>query len=348
MHTTVFIDKVRGSLEAGACGDALGYAVEFSSYSEIIQQFGVSGITGFTFDRGLISDDTQMTLFTAEGLLDSIASDKAASDDKILTSIQKAYLRWYETQTKKYTHSNIGLLSDPDLWAQRAPGNTCLSALGRIFNGQAVDNSSKGCGGIMRITPIAIVGATGAFDNLRTARLAGKAAFITHHHPLSTVSSAVLAVLIRSILISEDIPDSSAYKNLIKSSLDLVKEVFPGASYAFIQLTELLDKTFDTVESSLSDSEAVRTLGEGWTAEETLAIALASVMRHPHDLHAALIMAVNHSGDSDSTGAVAGNIIGAALGCGAIPEALAKNLELRSTIIDIADRLVGFSNHNHA
>ena len=65
------LDLVRGSLIGGAAGDALGYAVEFSSYRSIISKYGDQGITEYELSNGVaeISDDTQMTLFTANGLL---------------------------------------------------------------------------------------------------------------------------------------------------------------------------------------------------------------------------------------------------------------------------------------
>lgn len=65
-------DKIRGSLLGGAIGDALGYPVEFMSYSQIKSKYGEEGITRFELDKNgvaEISDDTQMTLFTANGLL---------------------------------------------------------------------------------------------------------------------------------------------------------------------------------------------------------------------------------------------------------------------------------------
>ena len=62
-------ERVRGCLVGGAVGDALGGAVEFSSRREIIERFGPAGLT--TMVSNLITDDTQMTLFTAQGLVDA-------------------------------------------------------------------------------------------------------------------------------------------------------------------------------------------------------------------------------------------------------------------------------------
>ena len=87
------------------------------------------------------------------------------------------------------------------------------------------------------------------------------------------------------------------------------------------------------------DEESIRRLGEGWVAEETLAIAIYAVARHIDSFEDALITAVNHDGDSDSTGAVAGNIMGAIVGYDAIPEKFKKNLELHNVILTIANDL---------
>ena len=51
-------------------------------------------------------------------------------------------------------------------------------------------------------------------------------------------------------------------------------------------------------------------------------------------------LAVNHGGDSDSTGAITGNIVGALLGEDAIPPELLTGLEGRSTIESVADALL--------
>ena len=52
-----------------------------------------------------------------------------------------------------------------------------------------------------------------------------------------------------------------------------------------------------------------------------------------------MIAAVNHGGDSDSTGAITGNILGAAIGYEAIPQFFLDDLELRDVILHMADDL---------
>ena len=102
----------------------------------------------------------------------------------------------------------------------------------------------------------------------------------------------------------------------------------------------LLQKAIDLSQTELNDLDAIRQLGQGWVGEEALAIAIYSSLKHPESFEKAVVAAVNHSGDSDSTGAIAGNIMGAALGIQAIPEKFLEKLELRDLILNLADDLL--------
>ncbi|MBR4026097.1 MAG: ADP-ribosylglycohydrolase family protein, partial [Lachnospiraceae bacterium] len=65
------LEKMKGCMFGGAIGDALGYAVEFRRAKDIFHIYGKHGIQDYELFHGkaCISDDTQMTLFTANGLL---------------------------------------------------------------------------------------------------------------------------------------------------------------------------------------------------------------------------------------------------------------------------------------
>ena len=85
-------DRIRGSLLAGAIGDALGAGIEFSSLDEIEERFGPGGAETFTPGYGRdapITDDTQMTLFTAEGL-----SEASENGTDPVSTVWDAYRRW--------------------------------------------------------------------------------------------------------------------------------------------------------------------------------------------------------------------------------------------------------------
>ena len=80
-------------------------------------------------------------------------------------------------------------------------------------------------------------------------------------------------------------------------------------------------------------------LGGGWTGEEALAISVYCSLVYPDNFEKAVILAVNHGGDSDSTGAITGNILGLYLGEEAIPAGWLEKLELKEVIRKMAEDL---------
>lgn len=340
-------NKIRGSITGGAIGDALGYPIEFVySFNDICARYGKEGITDFDMSypwleseekKALFSDDTQMTLYTVEGLLEAERNGKP-----IAPTVCNAYLAWYAHQAgRKVKISYQSKLSEiEELNQNRAPGNTCLSALAAIHAGKEPQNASKGCGGIMRVAPVGLYGAAHDWSPADTARLAGELAELTHLHPLSTYSSATLAVIVQLCASSEDTVDKEMFKGIVDKSLKIVSDVYGADAAAMDEFRKIVGNAMSLEDDPQSDWQIIEDrIGEGWVAEETLAIALFSTLRHVDDFTGCLISAVNHGGDSDSTGAVAGNIIGAILGDDAIPGKFKKEIQLRDLLLHAADDL---------
>ena len=340
-------NKIRGSITGGAIGDALGYPIEFVySFNDICARYGKEGITEFDMSypwleseekKALFSDDTQMTLYTAEGLLEAERNGKP-----IAPTVCNAYLAWYAHQAgRKVKISYQSKLSEiEELNQNRAPGNTCLSALAAIHAGKEPQNASKGCGGIMRVAPVGLYGAAHDWSPADTARLAGELAELTHLHPLSTYSSATLVVIVQLCASSEDTVDKEMFKGIVDKSLKIVSDVYGADAAAMDEFRKIVGNAMSLEDDPQSDWQIIEDrIGEGWVAEETLAIALFSTLRHVDDFSGCLISAVNHGGDSDSTGAVAGNIIGAILGDDAIPGKFKKEIQLRDLLLHAADDL---------
>ena len=100
------IDKFKGCLVGGAAGDALGYAVEFKNENAIFAAYGPEGITRYANGRGLISDDTQMSMFTASGLLLGAQRYLSGGFAGYPYYIALSYEDWYGTQTAEYPLKN--------------------------------------------------------------------------------------------------------------------------------------------------------------------------------------------------------------------------------------------------
>lgn len=341
-------DKCRGSLVGGAVGDALGYEVEFLSLGAIRRRFGENGISDYVLHNCVseFSDDTQMSLFTAEGLLNAV-TDGNPDDNRMHSSLRRGYEHWYATQTRvAYPMSASWLTHLKTLWSERAPGTTCMNAMHQIVygDGSPVENNSKGCGGVMRVAPIGIYSASHPkmLGLEHAGYLAGYAADITHKHPLSTYSSMALAMIVAECIAQENIDREKFKFTVIDRVFKQLGIWFKGDNH-LADLFNLILKAIWHATSKESDTYSIRQLGEGWVAEETLAIAIFSVMRYIDNFEKCICCSVNHDGDSDSTGAVAGNIIGAILGYSTIPEKYLTNLEIQDVLVSVADDLGGFS-----
>ncbi|MCD8303535.1 MAG: ADP-ribosylglycohydrolase family protein [Prevotellaceae bacterium] len=342
-------DKTRGCLMAGAMGDALGYPVEFMTRKSILSKYGSEGIRQFELDKrgkAQISDDTQMTLFTANGMMmgDTRGHTRGVGGVPHYY-VDSAYQEWYETQTKVDTtrFHTTWLVALPAMAHRRAPGNTCLSACREGFR---KPNNSKGCGGIMRVAPAGLMDAYLTLPQV--AQAAAYMAELTHKHPLGYLPAALMAVLVRQLLPLS--PDTTPRMEvLVNEALDTLKYIHEGEEEDCKQeLKDLTLKAMSLAQSDTSDHEAIHQLGEGWTGEEAWAISLFCLVRHIGSPKEAIIAAVNHDGDSDTTGSITGNMIGALHGYKALkrlnlfcPDGheLEQTLELSEIILAIADDL---------
>lgn len=352
-------DCIRGSLMAGAAGDALGYPVEFMNRSTIIQRYGEHGITRFDIDKysdkALVSDDTQMTLFTANGMLMGITRGYMRGiGGQPEDYMDGAYLDWYYTQTGRKREILINdfhytwLRDLPELAHRRAPGTTCMSACEAIFNHEHPQNNSKGCGGIMRVAPMGLYDAAhNIYSTIRLAEAGAKIAKVTHLHPLGYVPAALMTLLVSRIvpLTLEEV--KATIIDIVNDGLDIMMKMeVPNDDKEYLKNLTLT--AVRLAQSNIPDATAIRQLGEGWTAEEAWAISLYCTIHHIDNMREAIIAAVNHNGDSDSTGAITGNIMGAIYGYEAIkserifcPEGreFEDTIELANIILALADDL---------
>jgi ADP-ribosyl-[dinitrogen reductase] hydrolase len=325
-------NQILGCMLGGAVGDALGAPVEFLSLAEIAREFADRGIRDYApayGRRGAITDDTQMTLFTAEGLIRAQARLERKGICNPVAVVRHAYLRWLLTHHEEPAQGTDGIGRDgwlfqvPDLWSRRAPGNTCLSALKEPGADFQAGNNSKGCGGVMRVAPVGLVAGNAdiAFG------LGCATAYVTHGHPSGYLSAGHLAAVINGMVAGLSIQDAISGATVLLKAKEGHDEVL-SAVEAALQLAE----------TGAPTAEKVETLGGGWIGEEALAIGLYCALATT-SFEDAVVLAVNHGGDSDSTGSIAGQIMGARHGPNAIPERWLKDVELREEITSLAEDL---------
>jgi len=364
--------RIHGCLLGGALGDSLGYAVEFAKIDEIRGTYGPDGLRDFGSLGGTshFSDDTQMTLYTVDGLLEALewANSGVAADTN--ACLWLAYLRWLGSQGVALPDSAP---FQPARWIdshdvlrhRRAPGNACLSGLatgemGTVY--RPVNPDSKGCGTVMRSAPFGLIPHVPADA---VYKMSADAASLTHGHPAARQSAGVFSVLIHALVSGQDLHGAAgaALSHLQDGPLPKGEEPDPALVdrlTASLRLAGAASSGSDGAacpRGLLGAEELVRELGEGWVAEEALAVGLYAVLATapaasdpaasapstagPADhFRAAIAVAVNHSGDSDSTASIAGNILGAHYGEECLPSDWLAALEAPEVIRGMAARLV--------
>ncbi len=306
------------SLLGGALGDACGHDIEFWSIADIRQHYGEAGVQTLTTPH--ITDDTQMTLFTAEGIL-LWHTQSLSTDAALIQCIYEAYLRWLHTQEGTALPAKVKnagfLLSYEELHVQRAPGATCLSALqtalhtGKPGSREHRLNDSKGCGGIMRVAP---VGLYFFRDPEKAFRLAADAAALTHSHPSGFLSSGFFAALLA--LIYAEASDGSHKADGAHQRLSQHIEVLFPLLKSYGDHEEVLialDQMLEIHHSSQAlTPELLEKMGKNWpgaVGEEALAMGLLCALRH-RNFKTGVLASANHSGDSDSTATLTGQVLG--------------------------------------
>lgn len=336
------LDRFTGCLLGGAVGDALGAPVEFMKLAQILRQCGPAGVRGYVPGPdgvGRITDDTQMTLFTAEGLIRFGVRSRFRADSSPRAMVAYAYLRWLRTQGER-TRAGLEADSGGDGWLfghrelhqRRAPGLTCVSALRAMLSvDDAAINNSKGCGGVMRVAPVGLFAWRLGWTPELAFETGTQVAGITHGHPTGELAGGALAVMILALADGATL-SQAAYA----AKQCLLPRPGHEETLAAIEHAERLAR------SDTRHDLAIARLGEGWVAEEALAISLYCALVAT-SFSEGVLMAVNHDGDSDSTGSITGNLLGTLLGVQAIPPQWLEPLELRDVIAELAGDLYGFA-----
>ncbi|MFI6153366.1 ADP-ribosylglycohydrolase family protein [Kitasatospora sp. NPDC051170] len=349
-------DRVRGALLGGAIGDALGWPVEFLQLHQIQEKFGPDGVRELPAGPGPVevTDDTQMTLFTAEGLIRGFVRGWSGGGGSVPEAVHGAYRRWLRTQYQPQPDAEPQqrpydgwLLRQPFLYARRAPGNACLSGVSEHPEFEApaaigrpgpINPGSKGCGTVMRSAPfgLARLGVEQSFG------LAVQCAQLTHGHPTGYLAAGAFAALVERL--AQGVEPWAA----VGGTVEQIREL-PASK----ETVQALARAVRIAQESEPSAEAVERVGLGWVAEECLAMAVYALLAatlDPDPVRTALRLSVNHSGDSDSVGAVCGNLVGAAYGASALPEEWVGAIEGRAELLTVADDLLvlfGSRDPNH-
>lgn len=335
------IERFTGCMLGGATGDALGYVIEFDSWNTIRRKYGPHGLRTIlksksNGNKAVISDDTQLALFTADGLLWA-AQDGADPVERIFRS----YMRWYYTQTERIVkpeqlewmkpqpHENkwgYNMMDTEALYARRAPGKTCLKslALGRTFGAHEVPNASKSGGAVKRAAPVGLY----YCDDAEAAFQQGcRTAFLTHGGEEAVVTTGAYCALVAFLTAETDLRDA------LRQVIELARHENGGEMTA-----ERLQMAVAEVNSDEEPLESIKHLCDSKRAAGILAVAVYCILK-TDSLRSAVIMACNHDDDSNSCGTVCGSLAGTIYGAEAVPPGWLNTLECFDLLVNMGESL---------
>lgn len=340
-------DRFVGGFMGFAIGDAYGYPLELMSYDEICERFEKLGAMRLPVsaktDTALFTDDTQLALFTAEGINWADSLGAKSGEVNYVTYVFYAYQAWLYTQTKEIAPEYewiIGrgqnafrtkLLKAKGLFKRRSADETMLNTLfdetdlnyGRLIK---KINDYKDNSAIKRALP---VGLYFACDSELAFRMGADFSAITHTNPTGYLAAGCYAAIIAEI--TRGVPPMKA----VEKTREILQD-YDG----YGECLAAVDSALDLLKNDdVEPRDAVSQLGGGENAEEALAVAIYCSILHQSDYKFAVQLAVNQDGASDTCGALTGGILGTYYGTRGIPVKWIKKLQYKNLICDISEAL---------
>ncbi len=296
--------RARAILYGLALGDAMGWPIEFLKMPKIKIAYGDEGIQEPP-NPALVTDDTQMTVAIAEALIE--AGD--ADIDTLMEVVTRRLIDWSNSPENT-----------------RAPGHTVTEAVRALEAGlswrEAGSAQGLGNGSCIRVAPI---GYLYQKDPGRLREVAHATGIATHAHPTADAATIASAYLIKLAL------DGVHPVDYANQMLEFCGDVSLGFYDTLLKVGHVAEWT--------DELAAMEHLGNGWLADEAVAMAVYCTARYTSDFPGAVRRAVNIAGDSDSVGSIAGGLVAARYGLGVIPAEWIERVEGRELLTDLASRL---------
>lgn len=296
------LNKAKGSLYGLYIGDALGAPLEFRNMD------GVEGITGYvdggvhSVKRGQFTDDTSMTL----ALMDSLVEKGFDQKDQM-----ERYCKWQQNGE----YSSKGFCFDIGITTVRALNK--FKMFGDPIAGETSYNNS-GNGSLMRLAPIPLLYHK---DGLEKMVEMSHASSVTTHGSKITLDALSYFVCV--------------YDKILKGETD-------KASLIKIKDSQLIrfGITDPTVVEDIHelDFEALKRYDLNPTGFVVHSLICALwCLRHTNSFEEAVLKAVNLGGDSDTIGAITGQLAGAYYGFDSIPDHLVNGLSNQDMLSQYTD-----------
>lgn len=351
-NKSIYYDRFSGAIKGSILGDCYGYPLNSLDYEKICDRFEPLGALEMAVSKksgnALFTDATQLSMFTAEGLLMAMDASAHAEPEMCTTYVFYAYQLWLYTQTKgvagkeyawlfdkRTNHFHSKLLKAKGIFKKRAVRPTNLEALARAKNNKfgtiaAPVNENIDCDGVKRC---ACVGAFFAYNIELAFRMGCEIAAITHSHPDGYLPAGFYSAVIAGV-----IGNLEVYQAIEKAKTIL--QDYYGFENTLIAVNNAIALVAD---ESFEPLAAVRRLGLGKTACEALSIAVFCSLLHAGNFKNAIQLAANQDGESSVCASITGGILGAYYGEKNLPNGWLKKMQYKNLFAVIIEDLYNVS-----
>ena len=332
----------RGCLLGGAAGDALAYPLRTMTAEELVPYTEGGKLTDLichdAVGRALVSDDTQLMAFTADGM---IWADKRAHEKGVyayIPSVFYGYQKWYYTQTGHFADAeyeflmNSRILRWEELYARRVENSPALDALRLSTNAKRGTftnrpNALGTYGPLVRTSPVSLYFAE---DPARAYKIGCQQAALTHGAPEVWYASGFVSAMLVYILEDQDVEKAA------ENALRHIRNEENAQNVAAAVRVAVLAATRENV----TEEEFYSRIEDPESAVPTLALALFASLRHSDDFAEAVISAANAKKEPNGAASLTGQFLGSSLGSLEIPYNWIRKVELSDLLVEQADLLL--------
>lgn len=332
------LDRIKGTIIAGACGDAFGMPFEGLKKHQMKEYYG--RLTARFYDseysyhtkglrKGSYTDDTQLTLATIEAILDFDYEEEVTKQWGELS-----YHFGNRILAEKIGRYFVKLYKNKELiGAGRATKLSLKEALKGTSPIHSGLKDGYGCGAAMRISPIAVLGLDEFADQGRSElELTSYVVQITHDSSVGLNSAFLVSSMIKHLLSMKD-EDIFNAKKLLKMAVDMASNFDDDTPFS---VAEKIRENAPYIEDSIDD--LAERIGTSGLATESVVMALFAFLKEPTDFERLMLSCVRNGGDTDSIASISGNFFGALNGYSAIPLKYIINLQDSQDIQKLVDR----------
>lgn len=312
---------IQGCLYGLAIGDALGSPIKFETLNTIKSKYGEEGLKDFekanNFPKGCYSSETQLTMATVQGILSAYEySGRMLREEDILKkAIYLMYREWLKTQGNPLFRRN------PNEMVMLAISNS--KTIGTLTHSI---NDSKSSSNISKVIPLGLI-----LNEDEAFRIGMEITAYTHGHPLAILSGGFLASLVACIRKYRQ----RGFDYCLNVAIGLLKRSPYGA-----MIIKKIEEGVKLNVDFLSQEHVTFILGEGWEIEDAISFALYCIAKYKKDYKKVILSSINHSGNSDSIGAITGGILGAFIGYNELPQEWVINVENTDKIAFLSKNLL--------